>query len=222
MFRIELFPYCPVGNGAQVSAWDIDELCIYGGCVPMQSLDADITGIVITKTGQGIPNVEMQLSGNSSFANMDTTLTSASGRYSFPHRESGNGYYMRGYKNDDILNGVSAIDLIHLQKHLLGITPFTTLHQYIAADVNHSGSVNVLDLVILQKVLLGSITTFPGNTSWRFGSLPQDMSGQDIRAFKEVYNIEHLEQGPHLVDFVGIKIGDLNGDAKLGRMAGRK
>lgn len=215
LFRIELFPYCPIGNGAQVSAWDIDEIRFFGGCIPLQNLNSDITGMVITKAGQGIPNVEMQLSDNSFFTNKITDITSASGTYSFPQIESGNGYYLRGYKNDAVLNGVSAIDLIHLQKHLLGITPFTTLHQYIAADVNRSGKVNVLDLVLLQKLLLGSITSFPGNTSWRFGYLPQDMSGQDMSAFKEVYNIEYLDQGPHLVDFVGIKIGDLSGDAKL-------
>ena len=159
--------------------------------------------------------VEMQLSDNSSFTNKITDITSTTGTYSFPLLESGNGYYLQGYKNDDVLNGVSAIDLIHLQKHLLGISPFTMLHQYIAADVNHSGAVNVLDLVLIQKLLLGSITSFPGNTSWRFGYLPQDMSGLDMSAFKEVYNIEYLDKDPHLVNFVGIKIGDLNGDAKL-------
>ena len=36
-----------------------------------------------------------------------------------------------------------------------------------------------------------------------------------MSAFKEVYNIEYLDKDPHLVNFVGIKIGDLNGDAKL-------
>ncbi len=215
LFRIELFPYCPIGNGAQVSAWDIDEIRLYGGCVPLQNLNSDITGMVITKTEQGIPMVEMQLSDNSSFTNKITDITSTTGTYSFPLLESGNGYYLQGYKNDDVLNGVSAIDLIHLQKHLLGISPFTMLHQYIAADVNHSGAVNVLDLVLIQKLLLGSITSFPGNTSWRFGYLPQDMSGLDMSAFKEVYNIEYLDKDPHLVNFVGIKIGDLNGDAKL-------
>jgi len=220
-FRIQLFPYCPIGNGAQVSVWDIDEIRFYGGCVPLTNVSSDITGMVITKTGHGIPNVEMQLSDNSSFINKITDITSASGSYSFPYLENRKGYYLQGYKNDDVLNGVSAIDLIHLQKHLLGITPFTTLHQYIAADVNHSGIVNVLDLVLIQKLLLGSITSFPGNTGWRFGYLPQDISGQDMSVFKEVYNIEYLDQGPHLVDFVGIKIGDLNGDAKLRRMPGR-
>ncbi len=217
LFRIELLPYCPIGNGAQVSAWDIDEIRFYGGCVPLQSLNSDVTGNVITKAGTGIPRVEMQLSYSPAFINMITSLTDASGYYSFPQIESGSGYYLQGYKNDDVLNGVSAIDLILIQKHLLGITPFTSLHQYIAADVNHSGRVNVLDLVLLQKLLLGSIIELPGNTSWRFGYLPQDMSDQDLSAFKEVFNIDQLNQSSHIVDFVGIKIGDLNGDAKLGR-----
>lgn len=214
LFRIELLPYCPIGNGAQVSAWDIDEILIYGGCVPANGLNAEITGKVITKTGYGISHVEMQLAVNPSFTNKITNMTNASGTYSFPQLENGNGYFLQGYKNDDVLNGVSAIDLVLIQKHLLGITPFTSLEQYIAADVNHDERVNVLDLVLLQKLLLGSITELPRNTSWRFGYLPQDMSGQDLNTFKEVYNFESINQGHQFVDFIGIKIGDLNGDAK--------
>jgi hypothetical protein len=215
LFRFELLPYCPVGNGAEVSAWDIDEIRIYGGCGPLKSANADLSGTVITKAGQGIPDVEMQLSAENTFSHPITATTNTSGEYSFPPLESGQGYFIKGYKNNDVLNGVSAIDLIIIQKHLLGITPFTSLHQYVAADINHDGRVSALDLIQLQKLLLGITSEFPSNTSWRFGYLPQDMGGQDLSSFKEVYNIETLNPGNISIHFTGIKIGDLNGDAKL-------
>lgn len=215
LFRIELLPYCPVGNGADVSAWDIDEITLSGGCLPRQNLNSTITGFVHTEAGEAIPSVEMQLAENPSFTNKVIAPTDASGAYFFEQLDGGNTYFLKGYKNDDVLNGVSAIDLILIQKHLLGISPFTSLHQYIAADVNHSGTVNALDLVTLQKLLLGKYNTFPGNTSWRFGYLPQEMSSQNIEAFRETYNIEYLDSGTPFINFVGIKIGDLNGDVKL-------
>lgn len=215
LFRFELLPYCPAGNGAQVSAWDVEDIRIFGGCVISHVPNAAITGKVIHKTGVGIGHIEMQLSADSSFAHEITRLTDAAGQYSFSDIEHGNGYHLRGYKNDDVRNGVSAIDLILIQKHLLGLTPFTSLHQYIAADINRNGKVSAADLVLLQKLLLGHIQEFPKNQSWRFGYMPQDMTGQDIHAFDEVYHFEYLDHGLHTVDFIGIKIGDINGDAKL-------
>ena len=215
LFSFELLPYCPVGNGASISAWDIDEIRLYGGCGLLKSTNAGLSGLVMTKTGQGIPDVEMQLAAENTFGHPIMTLTNASGQYSFPPMESDHAYYLKGYKNDDVLNGVSALDLVIIQKHLLGVTPFNSLHQYIAADINHDGRVSAFDLVQLQKLLLGLITAFPSNTSWRFGYLPQDMDGQDLSSFKEIYEFETLNPGNTLIDFTGIKIGDLNGDAKL-------
>lgn len=215
LFRIELLPYCPVGNGAEVAAWDIDEIRLFGGCLPLQNSQAAISGHVYSIEGKPLAGVEMRIAGDTSFDHALKDTTDESGFYSFDHLTMGRSYYVNGNKNDDVLYGVSALDLIQIQKHLLGISPFASLPQYIAADVNHSGMVSVIDLVSLQKVLLGIYTEFPGNTSWRFGFMPQDMEGQDINGFKEIYTIESLQGQNLTIDFVGIKIGDLTGDARM-------
>jgi hypothetical protein len=213
-FRIELLPYCPVDNGADVSAWDIDEISVFGGCYSSQNNMSSIEGTVMTNDSLPISGVEMQLSENSSFSEYEKKMTDEFGFYSFDHLMKGHSYFIRGYKNDDVLNGVSSLDIIQIQKHLLGITPFTSLYQYIAADVNHSGTITVMDLFDLRKLLLGLTSSFPHNTSWRFGSLPQDMTGINISSFNEVGSVEYLERDTQIINFVGIKIGDLNGDVK--------
>ncbi len=71
-----------------------------------------------------------------------------------------------------------------------------------------------MDLVDLRKLLLGITTEFPRNTSWRFGVLPQDFSTSDISRFQEIKFIESLETDVHDVNFIGIKTGDLNGNAR--------
>ena len=43
VFQFELLPYCPVGNGALMSAWDIDELYITGSC---NNLDAGFLKVI--------------------------------------------------------------------------------------------------------------------------------------------------------------------------------
>ncbi len=215
LIRFELLPYCPVGNGADVSAWDIDAIKIFGKCVSPLHPKPSIAGEVLTPAGQPVAAVKMQLSVDSSFPDFASKNTDESGLYEFDHLERGQSYYVRGYKNDEVRKGVSTLDLLYLRRHLLGLAPFTSLHQYIAADVNHSGSVTAIDLLELRKLLLGIYTTFPNNTSWRFGVLPQDMNGSSLDEFRETCNVESLDQDTLDVDFVGIKIGDINGDIQL-------
>ncbi|HZV70552.1 MAG TPA: hypothetical protein VFG10_13450 [Saprospiraceae bacterium] len=214
-FRIELLPYCPAIRNAEVSAWDIDEIRIYAGCVSPSKPDPFIDGFVATKKEQAISNVNIYLSDDPLFLQKDIRSTNETGYYIFDPLVPGKSYYLNGYKNDDVRNGVSTLDLIGLQKHLLGIEPFITLDQYIAADINRSGSISVLDLIELRKLILGKYTEFPNNTSWRFGPLPQDFSGTDLTVFQEIKTIEFLDNEPQEVNFLGIKIGDLNGDAKV-------
>ncbi len=214
-FRIELLPYCPVGNGAAVSAWDLDEFKIYAGCVSPLAENPIIDGNVFTKEGLGISNAWIHLAENPSFTVYQSHKTNETGYYVFDPLEPGKSYYLKGYKNDDVLNGVSTLDLIKIQKHLLGIEPFTTIDQYVAADVNRNGNISVIDLLDLRKLLLGKYNEFPRNTSWRFGALPQDFTGIDLSTFQEIKTIETLDKDHQEVNFLGIKIGDLNGDAIL-------
>lgn len=211
-FRIELLPYCPVGNGAEVSAWDIDEIQIIGACAPIEEDKSSVSGNVITANGKAISDVEIKLSENISFIPEIISLSDQFGAYAFDELQSGKGYFIKGYNNNDPLNGVSTLDLILIQKHLLGTIPFNTLNNYVAADANHSGNVSVVDLLEIRKLLLGKYSSFPKNTSWRFGVWPQDMNGSNISSFREIQTIEYLGSGTLNSDFLGIKIGDINGD----------
>src|SRR5688500_4389264 len=171
-------------------------------------------GTVATKDHLPVNNVQVLLADNSLFNNNRTIMTDAQGGYVFEETEPG-ACYLKGYKNDDVLNGVNVLDLIHIQRHLLGKAKFMSLHQYVAADVNHNNNVNAIDLIDIQKLLLGKTTEFPRNTSWRFGALPQDMSGEDISQFRELHQMEITDPGTYEADLVGIKIGDVNGDVQL-------
>ena len=213
LFRIELLPYCPVGNGAEVAAWDLDEVRIYGGCMPVNN--PIIKGIVLTKNELPIKNVDVHLSTTATFTNLDTNITDANGSYLFDDLDKNQSYYLKANKNDDVLNGVSTLDLVYLQRHLLGIKQFESLHEYVAADVNHTENVSVADIIDLRKTILGIIPQFPRNTSWRFGILPQDFTTTNLFSFRERYEIPSLEHDTVIADFTGIKIGDLNGDVQL-------
>ncbi|MCC6460811.1 MAG: hypothetical protein IT260_10105 [Saprospiraceae bacterium] len=118
-------------------------------------------------------------------------------------------------KNKHPLNGVSTLDLILINKHILGTEPFNSPYKIIAADANRSGQVTMLDILELKKLILGIYDRLPNNTSWRFfpkehvfanpahpfPGLPQDTIPTHFGSA-----VGWAYQG----DFVGVKVGDVN------------
>ena len=214
-FRFELLSYCPVGNGAAESVWDLDEINIVASCASLSGFNKSISGKVITEGGIVLPNVEMRLYDDPSLTESTTTNTDIDGKYAFADLAPEVDYYVRGYDNTDFLNGVSTLDLIQIQKHLLGIKHFDSPYQFIAADANKSNSVSAIDLIELRKLILGIYTVLPRNTSWRFGIAGQNLEAEYPWLFKETYSIEYLSEHLTDIDFVGVKIGDVNGDVEV-------
>lgn len=61
--------------------------------------------------------------------------------------------------------GVTTADLVRIRWHLLGREEFTAAWQYIAADINNSGSVSTLDLILLNRLILGIEAELPEQRS---------------------------------------------------------
>jgi len=104
--------------------------------------------------------------------------------------------------------GVSTLDLIKIQKHLLGIEPFDSPYKYIAADANNTESVSAADLLELRKLILRINHKHPNNESWRF--VPASF------VFTDPTDPWPFDESIMLTDnrynnFVAVKIGDLNG-----------
>lgn len=65
-------------------------------------------------------------------------------------------------------NGVSTYDIVKITKHILNVQVFTSSYQYIAADVNNSGTVSTADIIKIKKLILGINDDFEDVDSWRF------------------------------------------------------
>jgi|GEM_PF-2129374 len=213
--RIEILPYCPIGNGAAVSAWDIDEVNLFGGCLPSTGNLPIISGVVKTALGQVIPGATITLGKYASFLSAQFAATNSDGQYLFNTVDKGWKYYIKGGKNDNWLQGVNTLDLLRLQKHLLGIQPFKSLSQYIAADINHNEVINVMDILDLRRALLGMYSSFPNNTSWRIGIEREPSNSYDTE-FDAANKLPPALNEPVIFDFMGVKIGDVNEDIDLG------
>jgi hypothetical protein len=212
-FRIELLPYCPIGNGAEVSAWDIEDISIQGGCLLPEEGKPIISGIVHTAFGQVYSGPQIALALNQEFHNASLSNISLTGAFEFNQLQANRPYFLSGFNNTDADNGISTLDLITIQKHLLGIEALSSPYAQIAADVDRNGKINVLDLLIIKKLLLGMYDHFPSNTSWRFGFLLPGEILSDVQQFNEIFTIEALEADTTKVDVTAVKVGDVTGDA---------
>jgi hypothetical protein len=132
------------------------------------------------------------------------TLTTNS--YEFKKVEKGFNYTLTIEKisptNDD-LNGVTTLDMVMIQRHILGIASFDSKAKEIAADANGDNNVSVFDLVVLRKIILGIQSYLP--ESWRIRS-KADIKTSEIQ-------IKNLSDDLPNQDFLIIKVGDVNGNA---------
>lgn len=138
-------------------------------------------------------------------------ITSDDGFYAFPSIPAGTQYEVSVSRDDEPKNGVSSLDLIRIQKHLLSTQPITDPYEMIAADINNNENISGVDLIELRKLILGVYTDFPDNESWRF--VPKSFDFVDPFnpwPFDETV-VMNIDSGDVMYeDFVAVKIGDLN------------
>ena len=169
----------------------------------------NITGNVSTVENVAIEKVKVKLDD----AGIQDYTTLDDGMYAFPQMPTGGDYDIIPVRNDDHDNGVSTLDLILIQKHLLQTRLLENPYELIAADINNSGSISSIDLIQLRKLILGVYEEFPNNQSWRMVDAAYEFvypTDPWAEAFPEEYGILNLNSNMQ-VDFVGIKVGDVNG-----------
>ena len=193
--------------------WDFCETYVnvqdnMGACDNRELQAAIINGNIMDWKANTVEGVHVAAS------NAASMTTDTDGKYSFELPMNAD-YRITPKKDVQPLNGVSTYDLVLISKHILGITPFNNPHQYIAADVNQSGSVTVFDMVQLRRLILNLDTEFKNNTSWKFVETnyqftTENPAGETFPTLSSVNNLSHDMQ----MDFIAVKIGDVNGNAK--------
>ncbi len=169
---------------------------------------AMISGHVITALNTPIKDVQVNLEGPEMD---DYRMTDQEGKYAFEDLFTRYGYELIPIKDDFPLNGVSTLDLLMIQQHILGVRPFENPFSLIAADINNSGSVTTTDIIQLRKMILGLYDAFPENNSWRFvHSKYGIIDNESPWPFLEGLFVPDLVEDVMDGDFIGIKIGDVN------------
>lgn len=178
-------------------------------CFP--SNEFQIGGTITTGQQKGILQVNVKLEPT-----MLSVVTDANGHYQSPVLKGGLDYTIRPQKQDVPTNGISSIDLLVMEKHILGQAVLTDPYLLIAGDINQSGSITVSDLIELRRLILGNITVFSKNESWNF--IPANYTFPDPSnpwIYPRVIEVKNLNQPFPDLNFIGIKTGDVNYSATV-------
>lgn len=170
---------------------DVDENC--DGVVE-RSTSISVTGTIKTVKGEAIPDVMILLRGDTSIS----AVTDQNGQFFFENIEISNGLTIEFSKTSNAGNGVSSIDLVQVTNHILGRTAFSDALQLSAADVNGDERISSIDLVEMTNIILGRWDSFSAKSSWEF----------DPPSFNIDSNLTDV-----LIEIIGYKIGDVNGNA---------
>jgi hypothetical protein len=124
---------------------------------------------------------------------------------------------LKAAKNNDLnkVNGVSVIDIVLIQSHILQRSLLNQPYKIIAADVNRSATISSLDLVLIRRLILGLDTSFVGNRLWAFvDSSYSFASPANPFPYKDSFSYTSATLQTNRVNqtFIGMKLGDVNYD----------
>jgi hypothetical protein len=172
-----------------------------------------IAGNVVTEKNELIDEVMVTLTDMNSEETRQN-MTNDAGRYEFDNLNFYQPYEVSPLLDVNPLNGVSTLDLVLIQRHILGLDIMTSPYKLLASDINKSKTISASDLVELRKLILGLSPKFAQSASWMF--VPRTWEFIDFANPFDVdnkYYIEQLLSDKMDMDFVGIKMGDVNESA---------
>ncbi len=183
-------------------------------CVDKADLLPTIGGRILTETQEGVADVEVAAVNMNSYTSQKF-MTQENGEYSFTGVNAFDPLAIDAQNDKDHLNGVSTLDLVMIQRHILGLSELNSPYKLIAADINNSKSITASDLTALRKLILGITDKIENNTSWKF--IPAEHQFLDVLNpfdYPTEIDLDSIYEDKSNVNFIAVKVGDVNGSAK--------
>jgi len=172
-----------------------------------------ISGNLSTDQNQRVKNADILLQSDIYTELFKSTVSDSEGQFEFKKVLGGLNYNLSARKSGNYLEGVTTLDLVMIQQHILGLSPFNSPYKTIAADANNDLKVTASDLTELRKLILGIIPVLSKNASWRFPIVGQNLNIQYPFPFEEKLSVNELSTDLAAQNFKAVKIGDISGNA---------
>lgn len=166
-----------------------------------------ISGKIRTPDNKPVLNANVRIKGDAV-----AEVKTQDGNFKFDNLTHGGNFSVDVVKDTFVLNGISTYDLLLLNEHILGKKILDSPYKYIAADVNQNNNITTADYVILKDLLLLNIDKLPNDKSWRF--VPDTFQFNNyhpvLPSWPEKIDVKNLQKDETEVNFIGVKLGDLN------------
>lgn len=153
-----------------------------------------------------ITGATLEVSGDATMS-----LPTVNGTYSFNVNSTGRYTLTPKLLTDTpVINGVSGVDGTLMKRHILGTALLNSPYKILAGDVDGNGALAGVDVTRVTRLILGTTNTFPIGL-WRF--VPANYVFPNTNApWGAPTNWSYTNLSGNVTqDFIGIKLGDLNG-----------
>jgi len=181
-----------------------------------------VGGAIKTWWGGGIPvpGVNVALSGSMSA----TQTTPLAGTYSF-NVPSGANTTVTPTKSvtSNFSAGINVGDLLAIQNHAASVLLLTNPYQWVAGDINNNGSVDIVDYLLVQQLILGTVQHYSnGAPDWKFIPATYTFPSPNplIPPFPQSISHTALATSMPNDDFVAVRMGDVTGNAPVNNLQG--
>ncbi len=209
-----------VGMLLEQTVYAIDEAGNVDSCTSEIGIDdpndfcpmniVNIGGQLYTPLNEMLENAEVEISRTGAYR---MQLSDDHGQYMFDELSENYNYRLDANKTDHPLKGITAYDISIIARQIAGLEAFDNPFQYAAADLDYDGQVDIRDVLILRKMLLGFPAPINENNCWQFFDAHYDLSTWDNVLASDITNyIMAFHHGHDMMemDFIGVKKGDVD------------
>ncbi len=141
-------------------------------------------------------------------------MTDVNGIYLFKDLTKNETYQLNVNKRETQFKGITINDAIVLLRHTSGSAKIKDPYKLIAADINCDGVIDNLDFEMLYALVLGTKPYSELPKHWRFvprSYVFKDPSNPLAESFDAAMNFDHISASKSHVDFIAIRVGELDG-----------
>lgn len=187
-----------------------DMCMIDTGCDSLMVFDSSVvfSGSVMTDIGFGVDSVQMSIA---SVSERDTAFTDANGMYNSANLPLNQTYILRPSKEDQPFLGVTTLDMLFIQRHILRLDRLSNPYKIIAADVSGNLGISIVDIIVIRQMILGIVDEWNEGISWKFVDAEFDFFDPFVPwPFRNAKEVSNADVSRCNIDFVAIKIGDVD------------